>query len=429
MMSAVKHPCSQRYGSSFQDSRSDGDNALYKVVELLLTANKDLHWKVSYLEAELRTLKLADHHRCDPCCIQKLSLPSAGTRKCTDFDKDPRKVSENHQQSQKFPDKLFSWCQPDKSRNDYEKRSYPKRLTDDVSEKQNFKPMTYADIAKGKVGVSQDFRKKSLLEDKSDANMRLKAAEGDAKKIVANPKLKLPASEYKECKFCNMKHLWGKTRCSAFGKECTKCGMKNHLAEACRNKSCKRITKTRSLPNRNLKDMAVKDPKVVKSVNFRDMDVKAEKGVKSEDATVPFDAKLKDVLYENNKEEEVINGKECDNRKSQENDNMQTEIWSLKKKGKCPREFDVVKEHDDKSLDTEGELWLEHPTPKEIMDLHQKGKEDVLEKMRIQILKQTGVKENGVLKRKLNYEDWLKEVSKLEEKERYRKLGTSTNFV
>ena len=174
MMSDVKNPHSQRYGSSLQDSLSDGDNALYKVDELLLTANKDLHWKVSYLEAELRTLKLADHHSCDPCCLQKLSFPSAETRKSTDFYKDPRKVSEDHQRSQRFPDKLFSWCQPDKSRNDYEKRSYPKRLK------------TYAQVAKENATVSAP---KKIFE---------------KPELKYNQKTKLQAENYKKCKFCNI---------------------------------------------------------------------------------------------------------------------------------------------------------------------------------------------------------------------------------
>ena len=49
----------------------------------------------------------------------------------------------------------------------------------------------------------------------------------------------------KKCKFCNMKHLWGSERCSAFGKTCTKCYMRNHTAEACRH----RCFKTRSTEN------------------------------------------------------------------------------------------------------------------------------------------------------------------------------------
>ena len=91
------------------ESHLDDDDTMYEVTELLLDANRNLQKKVSYLEAELRSLKLEDRNGCDHCCAQKVatkvSVASGRMRRnCNYLDKDcfgknPRKVSEDHQRS------------------------------------------------------------------------------------------------------------------------------------------------------------------------------------------------------------------------------------------------------------------------------------------------------------------------------------------
>ena len=41
---------------------------------------------------------------------------------------------------------------------------------------------------------------------------------------------------FKECDYCGRKHQWGRNRCPAFGKICTKCQGKNHFAVKCRTR-------------------------------------------------------------------------------------------------------------------------------------------------------------------------------------------------
>ena len=76
---------------------------------------------------------------------------------------------------------------------------------------------------------------------------------------VPSTRSQLQAADYKECKFCNKKHLWGKERCSAFGKTCTRCGIKNHIAEACRSQDYSKLSKSRSLPMITSDYLSVKD--------------------------------------------------------------------------------------------------------------------------------------------------------------------------
>ena len=47
----------------------------------------------------------------------------------------------------------------------------------------------------------------------------------------------LYASYFRLCTFCGVVHVPGRKHCSAFGKKCGKCGMKNHNARVCRRKS------------------------------------------------------------------------------------------------------------------------------------------------------------------------------------------------
>lgn len=47
-------------------------------------------------------------------------------------------------------------------------------------------------------------------------------------------------STMKTCRFCAEEHQWGKSRCPAFGKKCTKCQVMNHSAKACRNSTDKK---------------------------------------------------------------------------------------------------------------------------------------------------------------------------------------------
>merc|ERR1719450_544350 len=41
------------------------------------------------------------------------------------------------------------------------------------------------------------------------------------------------ARKLKNCSYCNRSHIWGKTRCSSFGKRCSFCGVLNHCEDAC----------------------------------------------------------------------------------------------------------------------------------------------------------------------------------------------------
>ena len=49
-------------------------------------------------------------------------------------------------------------------------------------------------------------------------------------------------SKTSECLFCGLKHPFAKEKCPAYGKKCTKCGIKNHAEKVC-------ITKKQSYQN------------------------------------------------------------------------------------------------------------------------------------------------------------------------------------
>ena len=41
------------------------------------------------------------------------------------------------------------------------------------------------------------------------------------------------SSTPKECKFCGTVHVWGRKKCPAYGKKCSKCKRFNHYAKQC----------------------------------------------------------------------------------------------------------------------------------------------------------------------------------------------------
>ena len=43
-------------------------------------------------------------------------------------------------------------------------------------------------------------------------------------------------SKTSECLFCGLKHPFAKEKCPAYGKMCTKCGIKNHAEKVCKTK-------------------------------------------------------------------------------------------------------------------------------------------------------------------------------------------------
>ena len=50
------------------------------------------------------------------------------------------------------------------------------------------------------------------------------------------------------CKFCAKMHVWNKLKCPAWGKTCSNCGIPNHFAVACKNKSPPPSSATSSKP-------------------------------------------------------------------------------------------------------------------------------------------------------------------------------------
>ncbi|CAH3013853.1 unnamed protein product [Porites evermanni] len=50
------------------------------------------------------------------------------------------------------------------------------------------------------------------------------------------------------CKFCAKTHVWNKLKCPAWGKTCSNCGIPNHFAVACKNKSPPPSSATSSKP-------------------------------------------------------------------------------------------------------------------------------------------------------------------------------------
>ena len=49
------------------------------------------------------------------------------------------------------------------------------------------------------------------------------------------------SSQKKRCIFCDKNHPFGKSQCPAFGKNCKKCGKKNHFSKVCRSKTVHQI--------------------------------------------------------------------------------------------------------------------------------------------------------------------------------------------
>ena len=57
--------------------------------------------------------------------------------------------------------------------------------------------------------------------------------------------------EFRECKFCDKRHVFKKEKCPAYGKKCSKCGQENHFACKCPNSKSKKplSVKSKSRPS------------------------------------------------------------------------------------------------------------------------------------------------------------------------------------
>lgn len=135
-------------------------------------------------------------------------------------------------------------------------------------------------------------------------------------KVVAN---------LKNCKFCDLPHVWGKENCPAYGKICKQCFHRNHLETACRTKidrlkSCKssHFAYKKTLKVNNETEVAkkkhliqIKDPMEVAGKDLKDKADKTPKGVQPA-AVVTLTAKFKDPPEINDELSQEVD-EECNN--------------------------------------------------------------------------------------------------------------------
>lgn len=87
------------------------------------------------------------------------------------------------------------------------------------------------------------------------------AAEKQMSKITAESQFEINRIQQKveyRCSYCNQKHKKGRNACPAWGKECSKCGKKNHFASCCLTK----IASTVAEPEEQIVEISINNVQV-----------------------------------------------------------------------------------------------------------------------------------------------------------------------
>jgi len=144
---------------------------------------------------------------------------------------------------------------------------------------------------------SSDFNTNSINNDsnfaKSEVNTEAKEKSHQMRKHPIKNTESIYKGKLQNCKFCNTPHVWGASRCPAFGKRCTKCNKENHLSEACRNQKTKKMVRSKSAPIIKTEEGQILTKPVQEEQNINEITVDAQEINENKQMDLEEDAESK----------------------------------------------------------------------------------------------------------------------------------------